>query len=143
MIRYVYQYISEKYPEDHIQFDIKKIRLVTIDIEVAAESGFPDVENVAEELLLISLQDYATKKVTTFGSRPFDNKDPNVNYIYCQNETILLTSFLSYWRKNLPEVITGWNSQMYDIPYLAGRINRILGEKSMKDLIALGSCISG
>ena len=136
--RYVYQYISEKYPQDHIQFDIKKIRLVTIDIEVAAESGFPDVENVAEELLLISLQDYATKKVTTFGSRPFDNKDPNVNYIYCQNETILLTSFLAYWRKNLPEVITGWNSQMYDIPYLAGRINRILGEKSMKDLSPWG-----
>ena len=136
--RYVYQYISEKYPEEHIQFDIKKIRLVTIDIEVAAESGFPDVENVAEEMLLISLQDYATKKVTTFGSRSFVNKDPNVNYIYCQNETILLTSFLSYWRKNLPEVITGWNSQMYDIPYLAGRINRILGEKSMKDLSPWG-----
>ena len=136
--RYVYQYISEKYPEDHIQFDIKKIRLVTIDIEVAAESGFPDVENVAEELLLISLQDYATKKVTTFGSRPFVNKDPNVTYILCNDEVHLLTSFLAHWRKNLPEVITGWNSQMYDIPYLAGRINRVLGEKSMKDLSPWG-----
>ena len=136
--RYVYQYISEKYPQDHIQFDIKKIRLVTIDIEVAAESGFPDVENVAEELLLISLQDYATKKVTTFGSRPFVNKDPNVTYILCNDEVHLLRSFLAYWRKNLPEVITGWNSQMYDIPYLAGRINRILGEKSMKDLSPWG-----
>ena len=136
--RYVYQYISEKYPEDHIQFDIKKIRLVTIDIEVAAESGFPDVENVAEELLLISLQDYATKKVTTFGSRPFVNKDPNVTYILCDDEVHLLRSFLAHWRKNLPEVITGWNSQMYDIPYLAGRINRILGEKSMKDLSPWG-----
>jgi len=136
--RYVYQYISEKYPEEHIQFDIKKIRLVTIDIEVAAESGFPDVENVAEEMLLISLQDYATKKVTTFGSRPFVNKDPNVTYILCDDEVHLLRSFLAYWRKNLPEVITGWNSQMYDIPYLAGRINRVLGEKSMKDLSPWG-----
>ena len=27
---------------------------------------------------------------------------------------------------------------MYDIPYLAGRINRILGEKSMKDLSPWG-----
>ena len=141
--RYVYQYISEKYPEDHIQFDIKKIRLVTIDIEVAAEGGFPDVENVAEEMLLISLQDYATKKVITFGSRPFVNKDPNVTYVLCENETILLTSFLAYWRKNLPEVITGWNSQMYDIPYLAGRINRILGEKSMKDLSPWGLVSQG
>jgi len=136
--RYVYQYISEKYPEDHINFDIKKIRLITIDIEVAAESGFPDVENVAEEMLLISLQDYATKKITTFGSRPFVNKDPNVTYILCNDEVHLLTSFLAYWRKNLPEVITGWNSQMYDIPYLAGRINRVLGEKSMKDLSPWG-----
>jgi len=141
--RYIYQYISEKYPEDHIKFDIKKIKLVTIDIEVAAEGGFPDVENVAEEMLLISLQDYATKKVITFGSRPFVNKDPNVTYVLCENETILLTSFLAYWRKNLPEVITGWNSQMYDIPYLAGRINRILGEKSMKDLSPWGLVSQG
>jgi len=88
--------------------------------------------------LLISLQDYATKKVTTFGSRPFVNKDPNVTYILCDDEVHLLRSFLAYWRKNLPEVITGWNSQMYDIPYLAGRINRILGEKSMKDLSPWG-----
>ena len=54
------------------------------------------------------------------------------------DEVHLLRSFLAYWRKNLPEVITGWNSQMYDIPYLAGRINRILGEKSMKDLSPWG-----
>jgi len=87
---------------------------------------------------LISLQDYATKKVTTFGSRLFVNKDPNVTYILCDDEVHLLRSFLAYWRKNLPEVITGWNSQMYDIPYLAGRINRILGEKSMKDLSPWG-----
>jgi len=141
--RYVYQYISEKYPEDHIKFDIKKIKLVTIDIEVAAENGFPDVENVAEELLLISLQDYATKKVITFGSRPFVNKDPNVTYVLCNDEVHLLSSFIAYWRKNLPEVITGWNSQMYDIPYLAGRINRVMGEKSMKDLSPWGLVSQG
>ena len=141
--RYVYQYISEKYPEDHIKFDIKKIKLVTIDIEVAAENGFPDVENVAEELLLISLQDYATKKVITFGSRPFVNKDPNVTYVLCNDEVHLLSSFIAYWRKNLPEVITGWNSQMYDIPYLAGRINRVMGEKYMKDLSPWGLVSQG
>ena len=141
--RYVYQYISEKYPQDRIEFDIKKIKLVTIDIEVAAEQGFPDVENVAEELLLISLQDYATKKVTTFGSRNFVNKDPNVTYILCRDEVHLLSLFLAYWRKNLPEVITGWNSQMYDIPYLAGRINRVMGEKSMKDLSPWGLVSQG
>ena len=78
------------------------------------------------------------RRLLTFGSRPFVNKDPNVTYILCDDEAHLLRSFLAYWRKNLPEVITGWNSQMYDIPYLAGRINRVLGEKSMKDLSPWG-----
>ena len=31
--RYIYQYISEKYPEDEIKFDISQIKLVTLDIE--------------------------------------------------------------------------------------------------------------
>jgi hypothetical protein len=44
MTGYIYQYISDKYPEDEIKFDISKIKLVTIDIEVASENGFPDVE---------------------------------------------------------------------------------------------------
>ena len=38
--RYVSQYISDKYPEDEIKFDISKIRLVTLDIEVKSENGF-------------------------------------------------------------------------------------------------------
>ena len=51
--RFIYQYISDKYTNDQIEFDISKINLVTIDIEVASENGFPDVESAAEEILLI------------------------------------------------------------------------------------------
>ena len=40
--RFTYQYISDKYPETEIKFDTSKIKLVTLDIEVAAENGFPD-----------------------------------------------------------------------------------------------------
>jgi hypothetical protein len=58
--RFIYQYISDKYPEDEIKFDIKKMKLVTIDIEVASEEGFPDPEHCSEEMLTISIQDYAT-----------------------------------------------------------------------------------
>ena len=51
--RYIYQYISEKYPDKELKFDIEKIKLVTLDIEVKSEQGFPDVESAAEEILLI------------------------------------------------------------------------------------------
>ena len=56
--RFIYQYISERYPEQELKFDIDKIKLVTLDIEVKSEQGFPDVESAAEEILLISIQDY-------------------------------------------------------------------------------------
>ena len=48
--RYVYQYISDNYREDEIKFDISKIKLTTIDIEVASDNGFPKVEDSIEEL---------------------------------------------------------------------------------------------
>jgi len=130
--RYVFQYISEKYPEEEIKFDITKIKLVTLDIEVASENGFPDTESASEEILTITIQDYATKKIITWGIKPFNNTQSNVRYIECGSEYQLLQNFLDYWTKNIPEVITGWNIQFYDIPYICRRLNRVLGEKMMK-----------
>ena len=136
--RYVYQYISDKYSEDEIKFDISKIKLVTLDIETTSENGFPDPKECIEEILLITIQDYATKQIITWGVNPFDNKQENVKYIQCDTEYQLLNMFLEYWENNLPEVITGWNIQFFDIPYICGRLNRVLGEKRMKSFSPWG-----
>jgi DNA polymerase elongation subunit (family B) len=130
--RYIYQYISEKYSEDEIKFDISKIKLVTLDIEVASEQGFPDVESCSEEILAITIQDYTTKEIITWGVKPFNNKQSNVTYHYCPSEYELLNSFINYWMVDVPDVVTGWNIQLYDIPYICKRLNRVLGEKLMK-----------
>lgn len=131
---YKAQYISEKYPEDEIKFDIKKIRLVTIDIEVASEGGFPNVFDCAEELLVITLQNYATKQIICFGSRPYNNTRKDVMYVECSDEVDLIHRFLAFWEEQTPDVVTGWNCELYDIPYIAGRIDRILGEKDARRL---------
>jgi DNA polymerase elongation subunit (family B) len=138
--RYIYQYISETYPEDELKFDINKIKVTTIDIEVASENGFPDVESAAEEVLLITIQDYNTKQIRTWGLGKFNNQQSNVNYRSFTNEYDLLNDFISWWmiEENTPEVITGWNSELYDIPYLVRRIDRILGEKLMKRMSPWG-----
>ena len=130
--RYIYQYISEKYSEDEIKFDISKIKLVTLDIEVASEQGFPDVESCSEEILAITIQDYTTKEIITWGVKPFNNKQSNVTYHYCPSEYELLNHFINYWMVDVPDVVTGWNIQLYDIPYICKRLNRVLGEKLMK-----------
>ena len=130
--RYICQYISEKYPEDEIKFDISKIKLVTIDIEVASEAGFPDVESCSEEILSISIQDYTTKEIITWGVKPFKHNRKDLTYHYCPSEYELLNNFINYWMFNVPDVITGWNIQLYDVPYICKRLNRVLGEKLMK-----------
>ena len=136
--RYVFQYISDKYPEDEIKFDIKKINLVTIDIEVKSEQGFPDPESCSEELLTISIQDYATKKINTWGRKPYTPTQDNVTYHYFEDEIAMINSFLYHWSQNPPEVVTGWNCRLYDIPYLCGRIDRVMGTKKMKLLSPWG-----
>ena len=138
--RFIYQYISENYREEEIKFDISKIKLTTIDIEVKSENGFPDVESSAEEVLLITIQDYSTKEIITWGQGPFKLKQGNHYYKQFNNEYDLLNDFINWWmiEENTPEVLTGWNSKLYDIPYLVRRIDRVLGEKLMKRLSPWG-----
>ena len=136
--RYVFQYLSDKYPQDEVKFDIKHINLVTMDIEVQAEQGFPDPDSCSEEMLTISLQDYSTKKITTWGRKPYVPTQENVTYYHFDDEIDMLNSFLYHWSKNPPDVITGWNVRLYDIPYLCGRISRIMGDKKCKLLSPWG-----
>jgi len=141
--RYIYQYISEKYPEDEIKFDISKIKLVTLDIEVASEQGFPDVESCQEEILAITIQDYTTKQIITWGVNPFEHDRKDLTYHCCNTEHGLLSSFINYWMQDVPDVITGWNIQLYDIPYICKRLRRVLGEKLMKRMSPWGLCSEG
>jgi len=89
-------------------------------------------------LLTISIQDYATKEINTWGRKPYTPTQDNVTYHYFEDEIAMINSFLYHWSQNPPEVVTGWNCRLYDIPYLCGRIDRIMGQKKMKLLSPWG-----
>ncbi len=131
---FVYQYISDNYPEEQIEYDISKIKIVAIDIECGSESGFPDPKTCDEEILLITIQDYTTKKILTWGTRKFNCQLQDHKYFYCNDESSLIYSFLDYWQTNTPEIVTGWNCLYYDFPYIIGRMHRLIGEKETKKL---------
>ena len=130
--RFLYQYIAEQHPEDQVKFDSSKIRIFNIDIETAAENGFPDIESADQEILAISIKDSFTGRITVFGARPYDNKDSMVDYMHFRSEESMLGAFLEYWQANFPDVITGWNVQLFDMPYICNRVERILGDKFVK-----------
>ncbi len=128
--RFVYQWISEKYPGE-IRFDLKDMRIYTIDIEVECENGFPDTEAAAEKILLITIKDFATGKFITWGTREYQGEN---EYRVFSNEQDMLADFVQFWAQNTPDIITGWNCNLYDIPYICRRIDRVLGDKWMKSL---------
>jgi len=130
-LNYAYQYISDNYPSE-IAYDKDKIKCFSIDIETETEDGFPNIETANEEILLISLMDSKTKRLTVFGRKPYDGKCPF--YIHCDSEAKLLREFLTFWRKNMPDIVTGWNINLFDIPYLIQRIHNVLGEDDSKKI---------
>ena len=131
--RFIYQYISEEYTGE-VAYDIDKIKLWSLDIETSSENGFPKPDEAQEEVLLITLKNFKTKRLITFGSRPYDMKREDHEYVYCENEKILFKTFLAWWQDVEPEVVTGWNVDLFDIPYLCNRINKICGLESMRNL---------
>ncbi len=128
---YLYQWISDNFPGE-VDYDPSKIRVFTIDIETAAENGFPDIESADQEILLISVKDSFTGLYHVWGSQPFDNKHADVSYTLCADEQELLRKYLAWWIENYPDVITGWNVQLFDVPYICNRLARILGDKETK-----------
>jgi DNA polymerase elongation subunit (family B) len=48
--------------------------------------------------------------------------------IPCATEEELLGKFIEKFREINPDILVGWNSDYFDIPYLYFRINRVLGE---------------
>lgn len=134
---FVRQYISDTYPKE-ILFDSSNIKTYSIDIETETEYGFPNVALANEKIQLITLMDAITKQITTFGLHDWNHDRLDVNYIRCSSEENLLKQFLIFWSYNFPDIITGWNINMFDIPYLVNRITNVLGDDAVKKLSPWG-----
>ena len=133
-----YQYLSSVYP-DELTFDMSQMKILSIDIETTAEHGFPDVENPIEEVLLISVIDNATKEIHTWGAGEWkcvseEVEGLPVTYHYCSDEYDLLEQFMKWWASDYPDVVTGWNMEQFDMPYLVNRIDRVFGGDAKNNL---------
>ena len=135
--RYLYQFISKEFPKE-VDYDLKSLKITSLDIEVACENGFPNVQECSEPLLSITVQDYISRKIKVWGTKPYTNNRDDVEYVLCDGEEHLLRCFLDYWITNFPDILTGWNVELYDVPYICGRLERLFGEKEMKQISPWG-----
>lgn len=140
MEKYEYQYIVENF-RGEIAYDMSKINVVSIDIETTVpDSGFPDVEKADQEILLISLKRFGSNTVVTFATSEYtptktvDLLGCEVDYRCYADEPEMLRAFVNYWASDYPDIVTGWNTDEFDVPFIINRVNRVLGEDQMLKL---------
>ena len=127
---YPYVYISEQHPQTPLDYDYSQILVANIDIETGSDHGFPNPATAQEEVIAITI--CVNDTYVTWGCGDYENSKPNVRYVKCGSEQELLMDFLNEWQKIGPDIVTGWNIQFFDIPYLVNRIDRVLGDKYTK-----------
>ena len=120
-----------------IDWSIDDINIAIIDIEVGSENGFPNPDEASEPITAIAIR-RLNGDTKVYGCGEYNNTHENVEYIHCRDEYTLCRNFITDWEVNCPDVITGWNTKFFDIPYLYNRFNRILGEEMTKKLSPWG-----
>ena len=126
-----YVYINETYP-GKIDYDPEQIKIANIDIEVGSENGFPEPASASEPITAITFK--IAGHFYVFGCGDYDNNRDDVTYMKCRDENNLIMRFLDMWEETSPDIVTGWNIQFFDIPYLNNRITKLMGDNTAKRL---------
>ena len=117
---------------------------LTYDIEVEMETGLPDVEKAENELTAIGLHDGATDHywvlIMDKAGKLSERKTGNRTVIPFSDERDMILKYLELYEYINPTIVTGWNIDYFDTPYLYNRIKRLLGAKHANRLSPIGEC---
>ena len=115
---------------------------IDIECEIGGALTTDYIKSAPMKITSIALYDVTLKKyyclVLDEKNQLNDIKEDNKEIISCPKEFDLLSRFLSLWVSSDPTIVSGWNSEFFDIPYLYHRICRVLGEEKAKELSPLG-----
>jgi DNA polymerase elongation subunit (family B) len=115
------------------------------DIETAKdENGYSTIDDVRTAITSIAYYDKAGKDrrvlILDEKGRIKDHEIQGDGYVLeiFRDEKDLLTRFINIFAEIQPTVITGWNTDGYDVPYLMGRCKKVLGAQSIKKFSPAG-----
>ena len=134
---FVAQFLAKAYPEE-IDYKVRHIRIGNIDIEVASDDGFPHPEQANHPIISIAYKDNQSNVFHVWGLSHYDctktelRTDALIQYRECSDEKELIEKFLIFWQNNTPDVITGWNIRLFDIPYMINRTLKVCGQETAK-----------
>lgn len=121
------QYWNHNDSEEFVKHPLK---IYFVDIEAVGSNGFSSPHDPQEEICVITLFDTQKQKYMVWGLQQYSSKSPDVLYNFCTSEQELLLKFIDYFQLDPPDILSGWSSDRYDVPYIINRIVKILGDDS-------------
>ena len=132
-----YMFLADALGNTEIQPDMDRLHIWNIDIETDSETAFAPPEDPFAEVTAITIRWKRGGKFGSivFGTKPYD-ADDTITYHECVNEDEMLRQFVKEWRGggDYPDIVTGWNVQFYDLPYLVNRMARLWGDEQVQSL---------
>jgi DNA polymerase elongation subunit (family B) len=127
----VQQYLIDTFwkVNEKTEFSKNPIKVLFLDIETYSPDEFPQPANPTHTVNVITVFDSLNRHYYTFGLKDYNNKDEDVTYIKCSTERELFMRFVEYIEKDYPDIMSGWNSEFFDLPYILNRCTRILGDE--------------
>jgi DNA polymerase elongation subunit (family B) len=109
-----------------------------IECEIAGALTPQTVANAPTKITSIALYDVNTKQYYCYildeNQLLESSQKDNTFVISCITEKILLRKFLDKWKELDPTIISGWNSEFFDVPYTYNRIKKVLGKTQAERL---------
>ena len=135
------QFLIDSYLNDYEkpEFIANPLKVLFIDIETYSVDEFPVPEIASHTINLITCHDSLTNIYTTFGlKKEYTPKNKDEVYYRCSNERELLLKFIEYYSKDYPDIISGWNSHGFDMPYIINRITNLFDIELVQKLSPVG-----
>jgi DNA polymerase elongation subunit (family B) len=124
--------LVELVSRDSIVWDHKLDSNVEFERSCYANKGFPTPADAYEEITLISFFNartdkgyiYSTLKATENNKAILEGAD----FKYFDTEKELLKHVIMFFQTHQIDILSGWNSEFFDVPYVINRCKRVLGE---------------
>ncbi len=109
------------------------------DIEVEVTDGFPEPSKAENKITSIAIYDKVVDEYSVLILANIQNsKKDNVIIESFRSEEELLQRFYQKYLEINPTILSGWNVDGFDVPYLYNRTTRVLGQQFANTLSPIG-----
>lgn len=136
------RFLVDNYLDDDIPSTDVKVLTFDIEVEKDEELGYSTVKDANNRINSIALHDHTSGLshviILDEDMKLKPRKTNKLELHVVPSERLLLDRFFSLYNDIQPHIITGWNIDFFDVPYLYNRSCKVLGRKKANCLSPIG-----